>query len=454
MIFVTCLIDEEYIMPAVPTLPPMTRREQLRILWNPVLFFQRPHLYQPEIARFSMGDTSLYFLTHPHLIEEVLVTKHKYFQKDAFIKHTSHGVFGNGLLANDGDFWLKQRRLAQPAFHRQRITSYGDIIATLTQAALTNMPRGTYFNINTFLMDMTLEIVTTAMFGNIARESRSTISQALETILNHFGVRSIPERLTEAITRRPITSETRYQQATYDLDQAIQAIVDARRQSPGQYTDLLQMLLDARDDDDNGMSAQQLLDECKTMILAGHETTALALTWSMWLLLKHPQVLHKLTQEVKSVLGNRLPSMSDIAALPYTEQVIRESMRLYPPAYNISRESLQEVDLGGYHIPAHHEVSMSQFAIHRDARWYDNPNAFIPERWNEAFKATLPKFAYFPFGGGPRLCIGQQFAMLEASIILAMLVRHGTWRLHPWQLISLQTSITLRPRYGIWVAVE
>jgi cytochrome P450 len=146
--------------------------------------------------------------------------------------------------------------------------------------------------------------------------------------------------------------------------------------------------------------------------------------------------------------------MADIAALPYTEQVIRESMRLYPPAYNISRESLQEVDLGGYHIPAHHEVSMSQFAIHRDARWYDNPNAFIPERWYEAFKATLPKFAYFPFGGGPRLCIGQQFAMLEASIILAMLVRHGTWRLHPWQLISLQTSITLRPRYGIWVAVE
>jgi len=441
-------------MIAVPELPPMTRREQLQVLWNPVRFFQRPHQYQPEIARFAMGDTALYFLTHPRLIEEMLVTKQKFFQKDAFLKHTSHAVFGNGLLANDGDFWLKQRRLAQPAFHRQRIAHYGDTIAALTHEALNTLPTHTYFNINAFLMDMTLEIITVTLFGNISQGHRTQISHALDTIMEHFGTRSIPERIWEQLTRRPIISETSYRAATHDLDTVIQDIIDARRQQPDQHTDLLQMLLDARDDDGNGMSAQQLLDECKTTILAGHETTALTLTWSMWLLLKHPAVLSKLTREVNDVLGERIPGMSDLAALPYTEQVIRESMRLYPPAYNISRESIQDVDIGGYRIPAHTEVSISQFAMHRDPRWYADPLTFRPERWTEEFKAGLPKFAYFPFGGGPRLCIGQQFAMIEASIILAMLVRHGTWRLHPWQLISLQPSITLRPRYGVWVAVD
>lgn len=441
-------------MHTVPVLPPISLREQLQMLWNPVLFFQRPHHYQPEIARYGTEDASLYFLTHPRLIEEMLVTKQKFFQKDAFIKHTSHAVFGNGLLANDGEFWLKQRRLAQPAFHRQRIASYGDTIATLTHEALRTMPSGSYFNINAFLMDVTLEIITVTLFGRISHTQRTQISHALETIMEQFGIRSIPERITEAITRRPTISETSYQQATQTLDRVIQSIIDARQQTPGEHTDLLQMLLDARDDDGNSMSQQQLLDECKTTILAGHETTALALTWSMWLLVKHPRVLDTLTQEVQRVLGERLPGTADLAALPYTEQVIRESMRLYPPAYNISRESLQEVEIGGYRIPAHQEVSISQFAVHRDSRWYADPLSFRPERWTEEFKATLPRFAYFPFGGGPRLCIGQQFAMVEASIILAMLVRHGTWRLHPWQLISLQPSVTLRPRYGVWMAVD
>jgi len=440
-------------MTVVPELPPMTRREQLTMLWNPVLFFQRPHQYQPEIARLAMGDTSLYFLTHPRLIEEMLVTKHKFFQKDAFIKRTSHAVFGNGLLANDGDFWLKQRRLVQPAFHRQRIAAYGDTIAALTGEALTSVPRGTYFNINAFLMDITLDIITTTLFGKISLAQRHQISHALEEIMEHFGIRSIPERLWEMATGRHITTETSYQAATQHLDVIIGRIIDDRRQSPDQHTDLLQMLLDARDDDGNSMSAQQLLDECKTTILAGHETTALALTWSMWLLLRHPDVLDTLTHEVHNVVGERLPSIADLAQMPYVEKVIRESMRLYPPAYNMSRESLQDVDLGGYQIPARTEVSISQFAMHRDPRWYTDPLTFRPERWSEEFKAELPKFAYFPFGGGPRLCIGQQFAMIEASIILAMLVRHGTWRLRPWQLISLQPSITLRPRYGVWVAV-
>jgi cytochrome P450 len=197
------------------------------------------------------------------------------------------------------------------------------------------------------------------------------------------------------------------------------------------------------------MSATQLRDECKTMFLAGHETTALTLAWSMWLVARHPVVGHTLRSEIQRVIGTRAPTFDDIPQLGYVDQVLREAMRLYPPAFLISRSSREEVTIGDYTIPAHTDVHMSQYAMHRDARFYANPDVFMPERWTDEFKAQLPKYAYFPFGGGPRLCIGQQFAMMEATLILVMLVQYADWSVLPLQRVIPQPAITMRPKYGI-----
>jgi cytochrome P450 len=213
------------------------------------------------------------------------------------------------------------------------------------------------------------------------------------------------------------------------------------------------MFLAARDDDGTPMSPEQLRDECKTMFLAGHETTALTMSWSLWLLATHPDIQRRLADEIRTVIGHRMPTLEDIRSLPFTEQVIREAMRLYPPAWVLQRESLSDVSLGPpddpYSIPKEHDVLVSPAAMHRDPRFYAHPDRFMPNRWTPEFIAALPKYAYFPFGGGPRLCIGQQFAMMEATLLLAQCIQRGHWEAKPLHRVVAQPSITQRPKYGI-----
>jgi len=419
---------------------------------NAMAVMQRMHQQFPHIVEIAVPPHTFFVVTAPDLIEEVLVTKQKHFHKDGFLKHHASALFGNGLLSSDGDFWLRQRRMAQPAFHRQRITEYTEIIIAKTAEALATLPVNQPIDILATMMELTLTIVAETLFGVITPRQLHTIGQALHDAMDYFA--SDPLRdIAASITKLPLhtAKNVAYAHAIATLDAVIDEIIAARIAQPRESTDLLGMFLAARDDDDQPMSHSQLRDECKTLFLAGHETTALTLTWSIWLLLRHPDCVRTMQTELTQVIGDRLPTMADIPNLVYTEQVIREAMRLYPPAYTIARSCIADVTIGDYAIPAGKDVTLSQYAMHRDARWYNQPDAFIPTRWSESFKAQLPKYAYFPFGGGPRLCIGQQFALIEATLILAMVMRHGDWQLMPWQRIIPQPAITLRPKRGVMV---
>lgn len=421
----------------------------------PIETMVRMHKMYPDIVEMHFpGNYSMFYVSNPTLVEEVLVTKQKSFHKDAFLKVYASAVFGNGLLSSDGDFWLRQRRMAQPAFHRQRIETYGEIIAHHTEQFLAQVVPGIEFNFTKAMNQLTLDIVSETLFGNVSDTHKYNISHALDAVMDQFSNDVLG--MLSYLTKIPFTRERerRYQEATKVLDDTIVAIIQERMQSSIERQDLLSMFLAARDDDNQPMSIRQLTDECKTMFLAGHETTALTMTWMMWTLLQHTHILKKLQQEVHNVLGTRPATMADMAQLTYTEQVIRETMRLYPPAYTISRHSIEPVEIGGYHINANKDINLSQFAMHRDPRWYPNPNTFVPERWTSEFRANLPKYAYFPFGGGPRLCIGQQFALLEATIILTRLIQHGDWQLPSRQRITAQPSITLRPKQPVMMRLQ
>lgn len=409
----------------------------------------------PDIVELHFPNTyTMFIVTNPELIEEVLVTKQKSFHKDAFLKVYAQAVFGNGLLSSDGEFWLRQRRMAQPAFHRQRIEAYTDIIAHHTEQFLSRCVAGVPFNFTKEMMQLTLDIVAETLFGDVKPHQKQIINESLDAIMDQFSNDGLD--LISQITRIPLTKHRnqRYNEATAHLDRTINEIIKERIQSPVERNDLLGMLLAARDDDGQPMNLPQLVDECKTMFLAGHETTALTMTWTMRILLKHPPVLQSLRNEIQRVLGARTATMADMMHLDYTEKVIRESMRLFPPAYTISRHSIDAVQIGDYHIPANKDINLSQIAVQRDPRWYDNPDAFVPERWSTAFRAALPKYAYFPFGGGPRLCIGQQFALLETTIILTRILQHADWSLTGWQRITSQPSITLRPKQPVMMSMH
>lgn len=413
--------------------------------------YRAAHQRHHDIVKLRVnGDFMMWMVTHPELVEEVLVTKQKSFQKDAFLKQHTGDLFGNGLLSSDGAFWLRQRRMMQPAFHRQRIQQYSDIVVAQTHEHLAKLARGQVIDMSQLMMELTLDIVSQALFGTINILHQQQIGTALDVAMRQFASEGWADLATHMLKIRLVNKPwQRYLDAVAVLDAVIDQIIATRVHDPGTHTDLLAMLLEARDDDGNAMSAKQLRDECKTMFLAGHETTALTLSWAMWLVARHPRVWQSLRHEIQQVLGHRAPSYTDMPQLVYVEQVVRETMRLYPPAFIISRQSVEDVTIGEYLIPAQTDLQMSQYAMHRDARYYERPDDFLPERWTDEFKAQLPKYAYFPFGGGPRICIGQQFAMMEATLILTMLVQYADWDVLPLQRVVPQPAITMRPKYGI-----
>jgi cytochrome P450 len=401
-----------------------------------------------------MGS-SFYIVTHPALAEEVLVTKNQQFIKDKGLKVYAKPVFGNGLLSSDGDFWRRQRRLAQPAFHRQRIAAYGEVMTGFTERALVGWHDGEVRNIHEDMMHLTLEVVAKTLFDQADNAEVAEIGRALDAIMDRFDNNSLISMIENVIHREvPTPAQRRYRKAVQRMDEIVSRVIAERRAQNEDKGDLLGMFLAARDDDGNGMSDQQLLDECKTMFLAGHETTALALSWTLWLLDRNPIAKAKLQAEVTQVLNGRTPALADLPNLPYTERVILESMRLYPPAWTVQREASSAVTIGGYRIPQGSDVLVSQYGIHRDPRWYPDPDRFDPDRWENDLLKRLPKYAYFPFGGGPRLCIGQQFAQMEAALMLATILQRFDLTLVPGQKIVPQPSITMRPRYGLKMKVK
>ena len=417
---------------------------------DPLGYLSRMVREYGDIFTMRYYNFRVYFVSHPDYVEEVLVTENRKFIKGRILRANKR-LFGNGLLTSEGDFWLRQRRLAQPAFHRARIASYADTMVRYTERLLGEWKDGETRNIHAEMMRLTLQIVAKTIFdADVDRESRQ-VGRALEAIME---LNSDFRKLILTPSWLPTPRNIRAAIATRRLDEIIFRFIEERRASGKDAGDLLSMLLAAQDEDGSRMTDRQLRDEAMTIFLAGHETTANALSWTWLLLAQNPAAEAKLHAELEAVLAGRAPTLEDLANLRYTGQVITESMRLYPPAWGMARLAIEDAEIGGYPIPKGCGVSLSQWVIHRDPRWFDAPQEFRPERWEGDLMKRLPRFAYFPFGGGPRQCIGNNFAVMEATLLLATIAQRFRIRMVPDHPAVPMPSITLRPRYGIRATLE
>lgn len=402
-----------------------------------------------DIFYYRVAWLHVYFLNHPDLIEEVLIRNPRNFLKDRVVRK-SRWFFGEGLLTSEGDFWLRQRRLSAPAFHRERVNSYAKIMADYTEQMLSTWQSGETRDIHQEMMRLTLRIVVRALF-NVEAEQTEQISHALNYVMRSAtGIRLlVPPSARYLPTPRMIA----FRRAVKHLDETVFRII-ARHRTQEDSGDLLSMLMNARDEDGSRMSDKQLRDEVLTFLLAGHETTALALTWTWYLLSQNPEAEQKLHQELDRVLAGRLPEFSDLQRLPYTDRVIKESMRLYPPAWSLARTVVSDFELRGYRIPAGANVVMSQWIMHRHPVYFPEPEKFDPDRWLTDRAQKLPRFAYFPFGGGPRQCIGASFATMEATLLLATIAQQYRFNMVPGHPVMPVPSFTLRPKYGMNMYLE
>jgi cytochrome P450 len=400
-----------------------------------------------DIVYFRVGGDQVYMLNHPDYIHEALVEKADKFHKSRQYKEVLARFLGNGLLVSDGEFWRRQRRLAQPAFHHKRIEAYSKVMVDYTLRMLEGWRDGERRDMAREMMRLTLFVVAKTLFDADLSGEADAIGQAFTALQE-----TTDKRIGEFIPIPdwfPTDYHRKERQALAALDKIILHIIEERRKSGEDKGDLLSMLLMAQDDDGTQMTDKQLRDEVTTLFLAGHETTANALAWSWFLLSQNPEVEAKLHREVDEVLNGRTPMLEDLKQLPYTEMVIKEAMRIYPPAWAFNREAIEGVEIGGYLIPKGAMISMSPYVTHRDARWFPEPLRFIPERFVPESEKQLPKYAYFPFGGGPRICIGNTFAMMEARLILATMAQQFSFELVGEHEVKPEPLITLRPKGGL-----
>jgi cytochrome P450 len=406
-----------------------------------------------DIVYFRMGPQDVFFLNHPDYIKDVLVTHQDNFIKGRALQRAKR-LLGEGLLTSEGDFHRRQKRLALPAFHRQRVASYGTVMTDYAAQIAGGWRDGETLDISQEMMRLTLAIVGKTLFNADVESEAQEIGHALTEVMNLFDMMLLP--FSELLDKLPLPQTRRFQKARERLDATIYRMILERRSSGRDHGDLLSMLLLAQDEEERsgGMTDEQVRDEAMTIFLAGHETTSNALTWTWYLLSQHPEVETKLHEEIDAVLGSRLPTTDDVPQLRYTEMVLAESMRLYPPAWAVGRLAVNDYEVGGYVVPAGSLVLLSQYVMHRDSRFYPDPSRFDPQRWTPLARESRPQYSYFPFGGGPRRCIGEGFAWMEGILLIATLARHWSMRLVPDHPVELQPVITLRPKHGMRMTIK
>ena len=412
-----------------------------------------------DVSFVRLGDRRVHLLNHPDLIKDVLVNEARRFHKGRGLELAKH-LLGEGLLTSEGDFHRRQRRLAQPAFHQQRIALYATAMVEHAErtserwARLAGAATPPVVDIHQEMMRLTLGIVGKTLFGTEVEDQAQEIGQAIATSMELFrSFTTLP--FAPLLERLPLPSTWRFLKARALLDTTIYRLIESRRGAAEDRGDLLSMLLLAQDEEGSGgMTDQQVRDEAMTLFLAGHETTANALTWTWYLLSRHPDVETRLHAELDQVLGDRPANAEDMPRLTYTWRVLAEAMRLYPPAWVIGRRAIEDYEVAGYRMPKGSILLVSQWVTHRDARFFPDPDRFDPDRWTDEARAARPRFAYFPFGAGPRICIGEQFAWLEGVLVLATLARRWRPRLAPEHPVALQPSITLRPKGGMKMLLE
>jgi cytochrome P450 len=394
------------------------------------------------------------FLFHPDHVEYVLAAGSKNFIKAASLRSPFfHRLVGRGLVTSEGDFWRRQRRLAQPAFHRDRVEAYARTMVAYAERMLEHWQDGGTLDVHEEMMALTRVVVAqTLLSADVSVGDSREIGDALGRLVRPFASQATLKWILD--NRLPTPAHLRFNRDVRKIDRFVYRLIEERRASGEDTGDLLSMLLAAQDEDGSGMTDKQLRDELMTIFLAGHETTALALTWAWYLLAQNPEAEAKLHEELEEVLAGRAPTVADLPRLRYAERVVKESMRLYPPAWAVGRECVRECEVGGYRVKKGMQVFGFQWVIQRDPRWFDAPLSFRPERWGDESTSRLPKYAYFPFGGGPRLCIGNYFATMEAVLILATIARRFRLRLAPGEKTEVLPALSLRPKHGLKVKLE
>ena len=406
-----------------------------------------------DVSYYKLGPQPVFFVNDPDMIRDMFVVHADKFIKGRALQR-SKILLGNGLLTNEGASHLRQRRMIQPAFHRTRIAEYARSMVECGEKMAAAWTNGETLDIDKEMMHLTLQIVGRTLFSSEVSGEVDSVSRAMKTMVESFNFLVLP--YSQWLQKLPFGPSGRFREARSTLDGIIYGIINERRRSGVDNGDLLSMLLLAQDEDDGGtMTDEQVRDEALTLFLAGHETTANAMTWTWYVLSQNPEAEAKLHEELDRVLGGREPAFDDLPNLKFTEAVMAESMRLYPPAWAIGRNVVEEHKFGKFTAKPGTLILTSPFVMQRDARFWDDPLEFRPERWETlSVKEATAKFIYFPFGGGVRRCIGESFAWTEGILLIAAIARKWRLRLDPSQKIGLNPQITLRPKFGMKMKIE
>jgi cytochrome P450 len=405
-----------------------------------------------DVVTFPVLGRDRVLLNRPEYIQQLLLLQHGKLHKSALTKMAVQPLLGEGLLISEGDFWRQQRRLAQPAFHKSRVNDYEPTMVRCALAQARTWRDGETRNMAEEMMQLTLEVAVQTLFGTTLAGESERIGRSMTFLMRHYLSRArSPWRIPEAWPTR--ANKIARRDRAY-LDSLVYRIIEERKKETRPRQDLLSMLMAAMNEDGSRMTAKQLRDETMTLFLAGHETTALALGWTWYLLSENPQAEGKLHEELDGALRGNPATVADLERLPYLHAVVRESLRLYPPAYMMARANVTAVTVGEYEIPAGTTILSSQWVTHRDARYFEEPEKFRPERWLDGLEERLAGGTYYPFGDGPRRCIGQEFALLEIALAIAAIAQRFRFTLMPGARIEVEPLITLRPRYGIPVRIE
>ena len=401
-----------------------------------------------DVARFRLVNREAWLLSGPDAVERVLVANHRNYVKHTFFWRKVEAIFGRGLLTNEGDAWLRQRRLAQPAFHHARIAEYARIMVDYTLDRVAGWSDDEELDVRSEMTSITFRVVAKTLFDAEVMGDVAEIAEAFDT-----GIEEIARRIRRPVLVPdwiPTRGNRRYGRAVARMDRLVYRIIDEHRDGRDRG-DLLSALMRVEDEEGRPMSREQLRDETITMLLAGHETTALALTWMWYLVSQHPEVAERLEAEVDALGG--APGVEDLPRLPFTERVVKESLRLYPPAYSFGREAQEDDAIEGWPVAAGTTLFVFPWVLHRDPRFFPDPLRFAPDRWTADFERDLPRLAYIPFGSGPRMCIGREFARMELVLILAAIAQRVRleWGSEPPVPMA---SITLRPAGGLRAVVR
>jgi len=422
-----------------------------RFLKDPLARVTRWMADYGDIIHYKTGNRHQYMTANPEMIREVLVRQSHIFIKGPDYTNEKTGLarfMGKGLVTSNGDFWKRQRQLVQPAFHTQRITAYADTMVDYTLERMADWPDGQVLDVDKEMMQLTLMIVGRTLFDADASTTANQVKKAVDVVQKASNTANLLPGWV------PTPLRIRSRRANAMLDRIVYGFINQRRATGEDRGDLLSMLLLSEDEDGERMTDEQVRDEAVTLFLAGHETTANALNWTFWLLAQNPEAEARLHQELDTVLQGNRPTLPDLKRLPYTDMVIKESMRLMPPVWSIGRVNREATEIMGYSFPEWSGIQICIYLAHRHPEIWERPNDFLPERWADPSIDEIPKYAYLPFGGGPRVCIGNSFATMEANLLLATMAQRYRMRLIDGVDIVPQPFITMFPRDGLPMRLE